>query len=186
MKCLLMCGEYDDDIASVCGFCHTDVDTIDYEDYVKQNIVLWCPNCGEVLLCCGALHEENSFRELDNSNGHPSNCIQEITHQEALKIESNSSLVKELLPCNGWKYFLVGVMEISHTLTQHELNESDSEDYENDENNIPSIDLMNKLKTPIMKLKESEFDTDHGGSYLWYQADCSECKRRCTSVIWGC
>ena len=78
-------------------------------------------------------------------------------------------------------------MQLTHSITEKELgvnfeNESDSE---YDENTMPSLSMMNKFKELIMKLQDSEFDTRHDGSFLYYRGYCSECKRECKSVIWG-
>jgi hypothetical protein len=190
MYCLLICGKYDDDIAAICPFCHKDIETIDYDDYVEENIVLWCDNCGEILLCCGYIKRCNSIRkyydEIVPLGSPPCSCVKKITHQQAMQMESDSKILKLLTPLDSWKYFLVGIMEISHSLSESELGNDSDEDSPYDESNLPSLSLMKKFETPIMKLKDSHFDTDHGGTYLFYNAKCSECQRECLSVIWGC
>lgn len=197
MYCLLICGEYDDDIAAVCPVCHKGVDCIYYSDYVKDNIVLWCKNCGEILMCCGQNQEQNSINNYLNqtTNLHPCSCIKEITHQQAIEIESQSEIQRAIELSENWfpdqknpiRYLLIGVIELTHSISESELgiNSSNESDSEYDEDQIPSLSMMKKFTTPIVKLQDSEFDTDHDGVFLFYAGVCSECNRQCRSVIWG-
>jgi hypothetical protein len=179
VQCLCVTGEFSDQLIVFCCFCHKAVETIDFDDYVEDNILVICEDynydeiCGQYLLCCGPLHSKN-FLGDENMK---SKCVREISYDEAIKIEPECAKID----WENKKYYLVGVFQITDLIGEADVSikkrkRSDGEKYP---------EAMHHLENPIFTLDETEFNTDHDGVYLYYKGLCTECGRECQSKIWG-
>jgi hypothetical protein len=187
METLLILKDYDPFV--LCPKCKNVTDMIDYEDYVNSNCVVFCKNkCGEFLIC--PTINENDHNGINNiiDGTLPHNtCSTEITLQNAIIYMNNCSVVDiDKYICNKNKYYKINILEITKLPAKNFYKEY-YKNYDCDDPSIFDYDKLKSINSATMHLSElkHDYETDHGGVYLHYEAYCKKCNNTYRDFIWG-
>ncbi len=199
-KSIILTGEQLD-VEGVCGICGSYIETFDLE-YSCDNVMYWCQNCTEVLLCAST-----------DDLGVYENCAVPL-HQEEIEIcvGANGLLKPELT--NG-KLCAVGILKFKlFYVTCLDVQTESGEQYTDSDSDTEDDEVVDKCLAKIRAIyaKGREANTDkravfvpegvsvytfsqarevlqdslsHDGVYLYYVGVCSCCGREYTSWICG-
>lgn len=165
--------------------CGNYIDEIDfsYDDYVDMNCFFLCDKChGEALICPGSLDDENnSLSKILKEKLDENDCSMKLTHEEAVIYATEKGFILPNILDNirFYKVYTLHITAIKSMsdMSDDELEKVDDEDF--DQIKYHEVDVTNFAELP------EHISTDHGGTYLYYQADCPNCKKQYNSCIWG-
>ena len=189
MYTLLLVYKPYDDLTIFCPLCKKNCNNIETDDYVGNNILFWCSEHGEILICPTGLNREENELLLLEKGEVKNSCSVLLTEKELVTYAEKNGFV--LSSCLRDSYedrnlsdfyaYKVGVLKISHVYsTAEDPKNSDDNLYSpRDRTNIPYHEV------DVFSFSEIKYDTSHDGIYLYYKGSCSECERKYESFIWG-
>lgn len=155
------------------------------EDYVGDNVLVWCPTHNEFLLCIGPC----CISELkEAAEEHP--CVKKMGIEDLKNYYKSRNLEEKDIPKFSQAYS-VGLIRITDICcTSMGCCAPQTEDGEYDYKKIDSWEddrsLIPYKTTNAIKLSDiKECDNDHRGSYLYYKGVCTVCENKTESKIWG-
>jgi len=186
MKALfVISGDYQNDNYFICPFCQANLDNIDDDDYVDDNIMIWCEYRHCEMLICPSKYDVDILREGKTN----SECTVKLTYKEAVDYLKSIDYKDELEDLPNMYYYLVSIMNIKCLVQPFDAR--DSSDEESDEEELTNYAKLRCEKKGI-EVNVTNFsqlpmsiDSSHDGCYLYYNACCTECNRETYSRISG-
>jgi hypothetical protein len=187
----LIIDEEDGDIFAVCPHCRFVTNNVEVDDYVGDNCLMWCNNCGEILFCITGDNGSGDVNKLAQLAAEQS-CVIRLTREEALQYVNETDLDKAVTgkkPNNEkLSYYLTGVLNITHMISSAALSDDDT----NMMDDLTDAQTLEKIRehyhdVNVTRFKDipTEIDTAHDGIYLYYRGYCSHCGKQYENKIWG-
>lgn len=186
--------ESSEDVYSICPFCKSISNNHDIEDYVEDNCVVWCDKCDELMICTSPKKfETKMFRGKKLSKN---DCTKKLSKDEARAFMEENELVFDY-DLSKYHIYTVGLLRITELSDVHfegmddhgsdddylvptgagYAGSSDSEHYNGE---LWQGDVMR-----FCDAYATGCNLDHGGTYLYYKAQCTECGTDYKSWICG-
>jgi len=186
----------------ICPLCGDIPRRADIGDYVDDNIVIWCKNHGEILLCLsetikyidGVYESRGTFNEVLNSR--ETDCAVKTNKRDFVdfykrndfKMPNNECLSNLLAEDeSNYSVFRIGVLKITDILSTGELDDNDEDNDEDDEETDATVmPKYHKVDDVCFAdIDKKNICTDHDGIYLYYKGYCMQCEKHYESKIWG-
>ena len=169
--------ETSEDVYSICPFCKCISNDHDIEDYVEDNCVVWCNNCDELMICTYPKKFEAKMFKGKKLN--KNDCTKKLSKDEARAFLEENELVFDhnLSNYHIYSVALLRITELSDVHFEGMDGNGTEDDYDGES---WQGDIMR-----FSDMRETGCKLDHGGTYLYYKAQCSECGTDYQSVIWG-
>ena len=164
-----------EDVYIICPLCKTISNMPDIEDYVKDNCLVWCNNCNEVLICTSPDDFQNKMYFGEDMDG----CTKKLSEAEAGVFIKKHNFVFEN-DLSNYHIYSVGLLQITELSDKH-LDGMDSNGSDDDY-------VGESWQGNIMRFSDAYATgckLGHDGSFLYYKAICSECGVSYQSYIWG-
>lgn len=171
----------------ICPLCGNLSDNVDIDDYIESNMVMYCDNHNEILLCIEPDYMDNLYEGIECG------CIKMVNINEVesyYKTKFNNIIptkVRKLLN-DDYYIYKCGVLRINKiisTSTSEKLFVDDDDNFDDNVKENPRLLDNYYHNVDIISFSECEYDTSHDGIYLYYNGKCMQCNKNYESFIWG-
>lgn len=202
------------DLLCFCPHCFKQMDDSGLsglDDYSKQNVWVYCSDCGVFLLCLSNIRGKRALKKYETrptclsvekiveNEEFSSECVSEISREDAFRYAEKHSFKIDLSSINGEhndddehnehasKFYMVGVLMLTHLSKKKDRKKRQKLDFVEDSstNRQMNYSVLNPPITILRDAEKQKIDCSHDGVYLWYKGYCKCCRNPMQGKIWG-